>query len=152
MERLNITEDTSYFDILKYFNELTNYNNKNDKDADSVSWLLGKSKGKIYFEMNINNLIIEILDNMKIHYKKSYYTDGELIVFSVKYSTRLKTRFLLSDRTITEEKRTNLFSILYKKKRKTVIIKIKKKSAINIVEKLAFEISDNIGINCKIII
>ncbi len=148
MKQLKITDTTSYFDILEYFNKLTNYNLK-QKDIDSVDWLLGKSKGKIYFKMDIIHLIKEILDIKGVYYHGECCDKNKLNIYEIKNTIDTR-RFLWKTKEINIQVKKYLFTITYNKKRNNITININKKRAINLAESIAHEITTNIGADCII--
>ncbi len=149
MKKLKIVKDTSNFEIYKYFTKLTNNNNVNKNNIDSVDWLLGKTKGKLYFEMNMIKVIKEILDSKKLISSTSFSYNNGLDVYILKRITR-EEKFLWSKKTIISNERVYLFAVEYDKSENIVILHVHKKEILNTVEDIAYDIINNIGLDVKI--
>jgi hypothetical protein len=136
-------KNTSLFIIRDYFNNLTNYNT----ELDYIEWLKVGNVGKITFYMNPMKLLKELLSYMNLQYVDDYY--DLFIVKKIETVTYTKIRKKIKKSV----KNIHLLRIILHKpenSKEYFIIYVNDKDSFDIAEKIAIEIVNYIGLDCKI--
>jgi len=136
-------KNTSLFVIRDHFNNLTNY----DTTLDYIEWLKIGNVGKITFTMSPMKLLKELLHYMKLEYEDDYY-DFNIIekTTTIEYTKlrkrrieKIHTKRLLSITLIRPDNEKPYFTI-----------RVRQKESFDLAEKIAIEIVNYIGLDCKI--